>query len=135
MATRGKIHRDHISHYVFHHGLVNLFVLTKLRKQYHSWKHFLFWSGFELETPETKNYIKVHINSEEVEISVTQRKIKGKNTRGHKRKVEQEIKNPESEFNSKDDPILEPIQKELQKKVLYELQNVEITVPDNPKDA
>ena len=109
MDTRVENHPDHTSHSVFHHGMVKLLVLTKLRKRNRSWKHFLVLLGFELEMPKTQNDIKVHINSEEADISITQRKIKGKNTRGHKRKVEQEIKNPESEFNSKDDPILEPI--------------------------
>ena len=47
----------------------------------------------------------------------SEKKIRGKNSRGKKRKVEQESKQPENEFNTKDNLVLEPIQKELKHSV------------------
>ena len=88
MATRVKNHPDHTSHSVCHHGLVKLLIMTKLKKLDRSWQHFLFWSGFEPETPETQNHSKVQVDDEE-----TEKKTKGKNLRGKKGRLNKEIIN------------------------------------------
>ena len=43
---------DHISHSIFHYGLIKLLVLNELTKKSWTWLHFLLWSGFEVEKPE-----------------------------------------------------------------------------------
>ena len=90
----------------------------------------LFWSRFEQETPETQNSSKVQVDCGEAE-----RKTRGKNSRGKKRKVEQENNQLQNELNANRNPVSEPLQKEAQKKVFLELQNEKIATPDTPRDA
>ena len=49
LYNRVKNHIDHTNKSFFHHGLVKLIFLADLKKKNCSWKHFLFWYGFELE--------------------------------------------------------------------------------------
>ena len=90
----------------------------------------LFWSRFEQETPETQNSSKVQVDCGEAE-----RKTRSKNSRGKKRKVEQENNQLQNELNANRNPVSEPLQKEAQKKVFLELQNEKIATPDTPRDA
>ena len=52
-------HPYHISHSVFHHGLIKLLITSELGKTGRSWQHFIFWSSFE---PEAQMH-----NDEEIE--------------------------------------------------------------------
>lgn len=53
MATRVKNHPEASSHIIFHHGLVKLLITKELEKHKRSWPHFLFWSGFKVESRES----------------------------------------------------------------------------------
>ena len=85
--------------------------MTELKKHDQYWQHFLFWSGFEPETPKTQNDRKVQVDCEKIE-----KKTRGKNSRGHNRKVEQGNNQPENESNVNDKPISEPLQNKAQRK-------------------
>ena len=45
ISDRVKGHKDHTQQYIFHHGLIKLFVNKVLQKKGRTWEHFVFWSG------------------------------------------------------------------------------------------
>ena len=45
----GKKSFEHSRHSFFHHGLIKLLINFELGKTGRSWKHFVFWFGFESE--------------------------------------------------------------------------------------
>ena len=114
MATRVTNQPAHTIHTIFHHGLAKLLVLTELRKQNYSWKHFLFCSGYGPENHKAQGNLDTQISKKETKTYVNKhksphirRKIQeGQGTsRGQKRKVEQEAKKAEKESNSKDEHV------------------------------
>ena len=74
MATKLQNHLDHASHSIFHHGLIKLLVLNKLRKRNWTWLHFLFWSGFEVKKTKTLEDQNVE-NGKEEKIPSTQKEL------------------------------------------------------------
>ena len=49
MVTWVRNHHDHTNHSLFHHVLIKILITIELKKMDKSWKHFLFWSCFEVE--------------------------------------------------------------------------------------
>ena len=85
MVTRVNNHPNHTSHYVFHHGLIKLLVITKLKKMDKSSQHFLFWFGFDPKS-------QMHTDDKEIE-------KKHKDSKRQKRKDEHGNEQSRKEFD------------------------------------
>ena len=74
METRLRNHPNHTSHSIFHHGLIKLIVLKKIKEEELNLVTFLFWSRFEVKKTKTLEDQKVEKGKEE-KIPSTQKEL------------------------------------------------------------